>query len=145
MALVAVCLTGCSLLPGGSGGTSVFDVEPGQCFLAEEEPKAQLSELDRVDCEEVHHQEAYARVAYQQPDDAAEDVFPGDEALNVFADGACATEFDPYVGVGYLDSSLFFTYLVPSARSWEEDDREVVCFITAAGAPLEGSVKGTAR
>ena len=48
-----------------------------------------------------------------------------------------------YVGVDYLDSSLFYTYLLPSARSWDDDDRSVVCFVTSPGEPLQRSVKGS--
>ena len=62
--------------------------------------------------------------------------------LKDFADGSCAAEFAAYVGVDYRDSSLFFTYLLPSARSWEQgDDRAVTCFITTTGAPLSESVR----
>ena len=51
-------------------------------------------------------------------------------------------EFQDYVGISYLDSSLFFTYLMPSARGWEQDtDRSVVCFVTTTGAELTASAK----
>ena len=45
----------------------------------------------------------------------------------------------------YLDSALFYTYLLPSARSWEDDDRSIICFVTSAGEPLQGSAKGSKR
>ena len=39
--------------------------------------------------------------------------------------------------MSYLDSSLFFTYLLPSARGWEEsNDRSVICFVTTTGQEL---------
>ena len=66
--------------------------------------------------------------------------------LSAFAQGACAQHFTGYVGVDYLDSSLFFTYLLPSARSWEsDDDRDVICFVTTTGGTLTGSVKGSKK
>ena len=49
-------------------------------------------------------------------------AYPGDDVLETFAQGACAQRFAGYVGVDYLDSTLFFTYLLPSARSWEQDE-----------------------
>ena len=53
-------------------------------------------------------------------------------------------QFEQYVGISYLDSSLFFTYLVPSARGWEQnDDRSIVCFITTTGAELTSSAKAS--
>ncbi|UMG91027.1 septum formation family protein [Nocardioides sp. TF02-7] len=142
VAAVAPLLAGCGLFGGDDdGGTSVFDAEPGMCFLAPEEVQAQVDEMESVPCSEPHDQEAYAVVPFTGGDDA----FPGDDALSAFADGHCAQEFRDYVGVDYLDSALYFTYLLPSPRSWEQDDRDVLCLVTAAGEPIEGSVKGTAR
>ena len=47
-------------------------------------------------------------------------------------------------GVSYLNSSLYFTFLIPSARGWQEsDDRTVICFVTTTGEELSSSVKGT--
>lgn len=126
---------------------SVFAIKPGQCFLAPSEVEAQISDLERVDCRKEHDHEAYAVVPYrapgEEPDAEGSDEFPGDEALTKFADGACAEEFGAYVGVDYLDSSLFYTYLTPSPRSWQEEDRSVICLVTSAGTQLTGSVKGT--
>jgi hypothetical protein len=151
--LVAVALTlplvsGCSYFGRGddsSKGVSVFDIKVGQCFEAQSEVKAQLSELTELDCAEDHAQESYAIVPYTGDGGDAADVYPGDDALAKFADGACAGEYGAYVGVDYLDSKLFYTYLLPSARSWEDDDRSVICFVTTAGEPLQGSVKGSKR
>ena len=88
--------------------------------------------------------EAYALVDYVPPDGGVADSYPGDDALTTFADGTCAEQFTGYVGVSYQDSTLFFTYLLPSARSWEQDaDRKVICFITTTGQQLTASVAGS--
>lgn len=148
LAATGLLLSGCGLFGDDEEGdsTSVFDVEPGACIKAVDEVKAQVSDLVEVPCTEPHAQEAYAVVAYQPVEgEADDDAFPGEEALSRFADGACAQEFAGYVGVDYLDSSLFFTYLLPSPRSWEEDDRDVLCLVTTAGEPLTESVEGTQR
>jgi putative regulator of septum formation len=140
-------LAGCGLFGDDDEGEalSVFDVEPGQCFEGQTEVKAQISELTAVDCDDEHAQESYAVVPYQAADGEAPDTYPGDDALTKFAEGACAGEYRAYVGVDYLDSTLFYTYLLPSARSWEDDDRSVICFVTTPGEPLQGSVKGSKR
>jgi hypothetical protein len=148
MAAAAICLgtSGCSLFGPDEVGTavSVFDVEPGQCFVAPTDVKAELDELRSVPCAEPHAQEAYASVAYTPAPGA--DGYPGDSALATFADGACAEAYAGYVGVDYLDSELFFTYLLPSARGWQqENDHDVLCFVTTTGAPLDGSVRGSGR
>ncbi|WP_028644992.1 septum formation family protein [Nocardioides sp. URHA0020] len=146
VALVLPLLGGCGLFGGDDDegeGVSVFEIKPGQCFEGQSEVKAQLSELTEVDCSQEHAQESYALVPYETGEDA--DTYPGDDALAKFANGACAGEYGKYVGVDYLDSELFYTYLLPSARSWEDDDRDVICFVTSAGEPLQGSAKGTKR
>jgi hypothetical protein len=148
IALALPLVGGCGYFGRGGDegeGVSVFKIEAGQCFEAQSEVKAQLSELTEVDCDEDHAQESYAVVPYESDGGDTADVYPGDDALAKFANGACAGEYGTYVGVDYLDSKLFYTYLLPSARSWEDDDRSVICFVTSAGEPLQGSVKGSKR
>jgi hypothetical protein len=146
---LAVGLAGCSWFGGGSkdktSSESVFDVKPGQCFVAPANVKAELSDLTRTPCTKPHTQEAYASVPYQASTTATRSsAFPGNDVLSTFAQGACAQHYAGYVGVDYLDSKLFFTYLLPSARSWEQnDDRKVLCFVTTTGAKLTSSVKGS--
>jgi hypothetical protein len=142
-AVSAVTLTGC----GGSSkgnGTSVFHVKAGQCFLPPSKVQAELTSLKRVSCSTGHTQEAYAVVAYNGTGSGFTDQYPGDTVLKTYADGVCAQKFSSYVGVDYQDSTLFFTYLLPSARGWQQShDRNVVCFVTTTGAVLHKSVKGT--
>ncbi|WP_029290689.1 septum formation family protein [Cellulomonas sp. HZM] len=143
----AVAVAGCSLFDHGddSHGVSVFDVTAGQCFRVPGDITVELTSLPSVPCTDPHEQEAYARVTYTDPGTGATpDSFPGDEALKSFSDGACAEEFQDYVGVDYRDSKLYFTYLVPSARGWEQNaDRTTLCFVTTTGSQLTRSVKGT--
>jgi len=152
MLVVLLATSGCGWVKGLFGeddpakgtGVSVFDVEIGQCFTAQTEVRAELSELNAVACDQPHQQEAYAKVAYVAPNGGDSSIYPGDAALASFAKGACAEQFTDYVGVSYLDSRLFFTYLLPSARGWEQqEDRTVLCFITATDRQLTQSVKGS--
>lgn len=144
---VVALVGGCSVFDRGDGSqaVSVFEVEVGQCFRAPEGITVELTELPSVDCSEPHEQEAYALVDYTDPgSDTTPEDFPGEAALKTFADGACAERFADYVGVDYRDSELFFTYLVPSARSWQQnDDRTTLCFVTTTGTQLTRSVAGT--
>jgi hypothetical protein len=148
MLLVLMGCTGCWI--GGSKSkakqVSVFDVKPGDCFDAPGQVKAELTKLNSVPCSTAHTQEAYARLPYRAKDGSTPSAYPGDALLKSFADGACAQEFTGYVGTDYLDSSLFFTYLLPSARGWEQQqDRNVVCFVTTTGKTLTSSVKGSKK
>lgn len=122
---------------------SVLDVKPGECFTAPGDVKTELSTLNSVACTDPHTQESYASVSYAKTDGTTTSTYPGADALTNFAQGSCAQKFQTYVGVNYLDSKLFFTFLLPSARGWEQDgDRSVVCFVTTTGATLTYSVKG---
>lgn len=154
LALVAGLVAGPALSAcsssNGTSSTSVFDVRPGECFVAPSEVKAELSNLAQVPCTKPHTQEAYALVTYQSAggNGASADAgaYPGPDVLDKFAKGACAQRFTAYVGVDYTESKLFFTYLLPSARSWEQDDdRTVLCFVTTTGGTLTTSVKGSKK
>jgi hypothetical protein len=145
----------CSLLsswfgdddPAKPASVSVFDVAVGDCFVAQKEVTVELSDLSKVPCEVDHQQELYATVAYQAAAGASTDAvdsYPGDATLDTFAQGACAEAFTAYIGIAYPDSGLWMTYLLPSARSWQQGkDRKVLCFVTTTGDPLTKSVKGS--
>jgi hypothetical protein len=143
--VAAASTSGCSIFGGDDEGdaVSVFELEPGMCFPTLDEARAEVQELAPVDCGTEHTQEFMGTVTY--PTEETGDAFPGQDVLDAFAQGACAEQFESYVGVSYLDSELFLTYLLPSPRSWDQDDRSISCFVTSAGAPLEGSVKGSKR
>lgn len=146
-----LALSGCGWVSGmfgddGPKGTevSVFEVTAGQCFATPSEVKAELANIESVPCDGPHRQEAYAVETYVAPSGGDSDVYPGESALASFADAICAQSFEKYVGVSYLNSSLYFTYLVPSARGWQEsNDRSVICFVTTTGEELTSSVAGT--
>lgn len=147
---VVVMLSGCSTISGWFGhkggektqSTSVFDLKVGDCFVAPTTVQAQLSDLSKVRCTQPHEEELYAVVKY--PDAGAQAAYPGESTLDTFAQGQCAAQFTSYVGIAYPDSSLWMTYLLPSARSWQQgDDRSVLCFVTTTGQKLTASVKGS--
>lgn len=142
-ALVAT-LSGCGLFGDDEPDeVSVFELEPGTCFQTQSDAEAEIESLPPVDCSEEHTQEFIGDVPYTSEDGG--DTFPGQDALDDYAQGACAQAFESYVGISYLDSKLFLTYLLPSPRSWDQDDRAISCFVTSAGTPLEGSVKDSRR
>lgn len=146
-AAVTLVAGGCTLGHHGTdtSATSVFDVKPGDCFVVPKDITVELTELSKVACNQPHQQEAYALVPYADASGATDpSAFPGDAALKTFADGACAAQYEGYVGVDYRDSSLYFTYLNPSARSWQQDDdRTTICFVTTTGQQLTKSVRGS--
>jgi hypothetical protein len=119
---------------------SVFKLVPGDCLVQPTTIKAELATLQVVPCSLAHTEEVFATTTYQTSTGA----YPGDAALQTFAQGSCLQQFKPYVGVAYEDSGLFFTFLLPSARSWTDvTDRTVTCVITTTGQQLTKSVKGS--
>lgn len=146
-ALVGLLAVACSHSATGTSGqgTSVFKIKIGQCMIPPTDIKAELTSVKVVPCSTPHTQEVYAVVVYGATGHGvtttSSNAFPGVAALRTFADGACLQQFATYVGVDYRDSTLYYTYLLPSARSWSADDRKVVCVITTTGQQLAASVK----
>jgi hypothetical protein len=149
LVVAALLLSGCGILGGSDSAdasVSVFDIKPGLCFNPPGTVKSELSKLTSVPCDKPHTQESYASIPYTNKDGSEVSAYPGDAALKLFADGACAQQYTGYVGKDYLDSSYFFTYLLPSARGWEQQkDRNVLCFVTTTGQQLTASVKNSKR
>ncbi|MDQ1395041.1 MAG: hypothetical protein QOG64_300 [Acidimicrobiaceae bacterium] len=120
---------------------SVFNLKVGDCVLPPTAVKAEIDKVRVLTCTQPHTEEAFAVIPYDKGD-----VYPGDKLLRAFADGACLEKYQSYVGVAYTDSSLFYTYLLPSARGWSDGkDRNVICLVTTTGEKLTTSVKGSNR
>ena len=140
-------LTGCSFFGKNDKTTvvSVLKAKPGDCLVAPTAITAEVTNLTVVPCSQPHEQEVYALATYPLPAGTEKTAaYPGEAVLKAYADGACLGAFAGYVGSDYRDSSLFFTYLLPSARGWQAgDDRDVTCVITTTGAKRTSSVKGS--
>ncbi|HEY7451922.1 MAG TPA: septum formation family protein [Candidatus Limnocylindria bacterium] len=117
---------------------SVFELEVGLCFDDPAE-SAQVFEVMSLDCGVAHDNEVY----YLFDHDGS--TFPGDAAMAASADDGCEGAFEAYVGIPYLESALYYTYLIPTQESWDDGDREIVCVIYEPGEKLTGSMEGAAR
>lgn len=144
--LVALVAAGCSKDKADrkdgaidkAGKVSVFDVQVGDCLNPGDELGAEITDIKAVPCKDPHTHEVFALPEYP----GADDVYPGEEKLRNFANAQCLEAFGNYTGSDYLDSKLFFSYLQPSIRSWQEgDDRRVVCVIVSTGKEVTGSAK----
>lgn len=122
-----------------AGPISVFDLRPGDCLYPDDSTVGEVEKVQAVPCDEPHTQEVFAVPEF--PDERG--VYPGEAALQQFADAACLEAFEAYTGTDYLDSDYFFTYLHPSVDSWNDDDRQIICVITDEGAEMTGSVGAT--
>lgn len=142
MLLVAVAFAGC----GGKSDASKAKQEPvldvggtGTCLKVDDKLGAEVTKLPVIACDQPHTHEIYAVVRYTE-----KDVYPGTTELETFAQRECLGAFEPYVGISAFDSSLFFTWMVPSLEGWNsKDDRDVLCVLGAQdGRQLAKSMKG---
>lgn len=131
--------------PGG--GTDIYDLSVGDCLNdpveAMPDEVVEVDSVESVDCAEPHEAEVYALV--DLPGDATAD-FPGDDSVGQQADEICFGRFEDYVGAPYEESSLDYSYYLPTAQSWSGGDREVACLaVDYEGELLTGSVAGSGR
>ena len=116
-----------------AGTVSVFSLNVGDCFV--DLPTGDVSTVDVVPCADAHSFEIYHEF------DIDLDAFDAAAVQTAASDG-CLGAFEPYMGVAYEQSYYDFDGLQPSAGSWEQDDREVICLATPTNG---GTTQGTAR
>jgi hypothetical protein len=106
----------------------VLDIDVSRqsvCLLVTEDLPEEVEELPTIGCDVPHTHEIYASVEYTE-----QDVFPGADVLGEFAQVECVTAFEPFVGISAFDSSLSYSWFLPSLNGWnEEDDRSVLCVL----------------
>ncbi len=130
--------------PTQAKGQNVFDVATGTenpvCMQVTEALPPEVKELPIIDCAQPHSHEIFATLV------SAESVYPGVDALGSFAQVKCLSAFEDFVGISAFDSTLTYTWLVPSLKSWnDKKDRQVLCVLARRdGSPLVGSMRGTA-
>lgn len=146
--IASLALTGCSALSTLLGGAprdetgqvtetvsdTVFNLRVGDCF---NEPEgAQVNEVELVPCSEPHDKEVYAELTLPDgdlPDDVKEQ-----------ADEFCYNEFEPFIGVSYEESTLYYRYFFPSQDTWDyENDRLITCIVYDSAGQTTGSLAGS--
>jgi len=121
------------------GPTSAFPTaEVGEC-INNDFDGGTISQLDVVPCSEPHVGEAFHVF------DLPEGDFPGQAALESAITEECTgSVFEDYVGEPYQTSAVYISPLTPTAQTWEQGDREVICFlVTEDGSPTTGSFEGS--
>jgi hypothetical protein len=114
----------------------------GDCITASK-PEVTLEEHVKVACSESHLEEVFAITDHPA---GPSDPFPGEGAINSFAEATCTREFQAYVGIDFDESTLGFGYYTPNKDTWPVGDRQIVCVADHEdNSPLTGSVKGTAQ
>lgn len=122
----------------GEGTVDPFELRVGDCFDDPNELSDEVSSLKGLPCADPHDNETFAVF------DLTIDSYPADDLMAELAHQACLERFEPFVGRDYDSSSLDVLSLFPSAESWRENDREVICAVYDVDAnKLEGTARGT--
>jgi hypothetical protein len=120
------------------GDADVFTLKVGDCLSDQAGATGEVSDVPVVPCDQPHDSEIY--FSYLIPDAEA---FPG--TFQEHVDAQCLPQFQTFVGVAYEASALDMTWLEPTAASWQEGDRELLCIVADPAGGVTGSLAGVAR
>lgn len=132
------------------GGEQIFVFEPavGDCFdqrRLDPETSGNRGQLDivlKLDCNLPHRYEVFDVLSYGN----AYGVYPGDEALQTFANQNCTKNFDAYVGQTYELSEIEVSFWTTPADDWDSGPQTFACTLYDPEAGLTvGSLAGSAR
>ena len=114
--------------------------------LNTDNPWPKLSQA--VPCSQGHT----AEVFYANPNFWPKNMsYPTSTTISSQANQECNTAFAAYDGIAYSKSMYTWTNVIPDASSWPTGDRALHCVAYYAppnqlsGAPITGSIKGTAK
>lgn len=112
--------------------TGVFDIELGDCILAD--VAAEQSSVPTVPCDQPHASEVYSAFLVDDGE------YPGIENVDVWAGEGCLARFEPTFRESYDISPYFIEFLYPTEDSWnDQNDREVLCLASGLDL-LTGSI-----
>jgi Septum formation len=121
-------------------GSSVFDLKVGDCFNDDPAGGTVVNTVATVDCGDPHDNEVYFVF------DMTDAAFPGSDASIDAGSERCIAEFEGFVGISYIESDLDVFPITPTAESWDQGDREVLCALYALDlSKLTGSMEGAAH
>lgn len=117
-----------------------FTLAAGDCF--DDPDEAEVSEVVTRPCDGPHDNEVYL---VAELDDGPDARFPGVAAIATQVEDRCVEAFDAFVGTRRVQSSLGLFTLGPTADSWEQGDRELLCAVFDPDGPLPASAEGSGR
>ena len=145
--IAGAALSGCSTIKDVVDvATPVIDavndedtwITVGDCF--NETDDEIVSDVPTIDCTLPHDYEVYAEF------DIDRSNWPGDDEIFTLADQGCYDPFTGYVGLALEDSTLDYTYYVPTEDGWNDyDDHAVSCIIFDPAGKTTGSLIAAGR
>lgn len=120
-----------------AGALDAFEMRQGDCFNDPDTYTEELNSLPGVPCSEPHDNETFAVF------DLAIDDYPEYDIADI-SESSCIDRFQTYVGRDYETSALDVVTMYPTAESWAQNDREVVCALyDMSGEKMVGSARGS--
>jgi hypothetical protein len=117
----------------GEAKISIFDAKVGDCLVGFLESGDEISTVTATPCTNKHDAEVYAVVTTTTTNASNTD----------WGEEYCYTQFAPYVGIDWDDSSLDYFFVYPDAGS---KGTTVVCIVVEQGvSDAIGSVKGSQK
>ncbi len=127
----------------GSVTTGLRELEVGQCFDRIDDAVATDRAVQVLDCATPHTYEVYDVITYTGDGAGRGTDYPGEAAVQNWAEQACFDRFEAFVGVRWTVSELDIEVWWPSAESWARADRGVICTVMSdTGEELTGSQRG---
>lgn len=126
------------------GDVDAMSLRVGDCLTLDwdgpEEETVEVWTVHVTPCASPHDSEAYA-LSHMTGSE-----FPGEKRAMAEADEFCYGEFSRFVGTPWEDSRLDFTYLYPTAESWDQlRDRELLCIVNDPAGGVVGSLRKSQR
>ena len=97
-----------------------------------------VGNYEEIDCNQTHYGEIYA-IGY-----SSLTAFDSAALINEIED-YCYTTFEPYVGIDYMESELYYDYWYPSQETWDSGDRVLVCLVTTLDGVVNEPLAGANR
>jgi hypothetical protein len=118
-----------------SGGVGAYKVRVGDCIQMPSDAGEVVS-VEGVPCTTPHGAQAFA--SFTLPDLPA---FPSPDEMDMLAGRGCLGYWTDAIGTSYeSDRALDMTFWYPTQASWDQNDREVTCFVMSNdGSPLIGT------
>lgn len=93
--------------------------------------------VETVDCSKPHDLEVFAVAGI-----TGFFQYPGNDQIGLFVDEACFNAFSDYIGADYAASPFGYSFIAPSAESWNlSADRRYSCLLGAFGEQTSGSAR----
>ena len=119
--------------------TDVFSIRVGDCLNTGETLSEETSSVPVVPCSDPHADEVFASFLIE------ETSFPGEDEVIRLADEGCLAEFDGFIGMPWADSEIDYWPLYPTAGSWKNGDREVLCMVWDPSGDTVGTLENSRR